>query len=82
MTTEKIKQKAQKAQKILLDAVFEFFKNNPDEFFGARKITNKLGLVEGHNCYFVHGLLDELKKRKKLEQRKGSGFIYKRAKVK
>ena len=76
MKEEKIKEKAQAAQENLLDAVLEFLKDNPNEFFGARKITNRLELIEGHNCYFVHGLLTELKKRGAIEHRRG--FKYKK----
>ena len=77
MTEEQIKEKAKRAQKDLLDAVLEFFKNNPNKYFGAKKVSDRIGLMEGHQFYFAHALLDELRKMKKLEQRKGSGFKYK-----
>ena len=72
------KRKIQSAQECLLDAVLEFLKNNPNKFFGAKKISDKLGLIEGHNFYFTHGLLTELKKRGKVEQSHGRGFKYKK----
>ena len=72
------KRKIQDAQKCLLDAIFEFLKNNPNEFFGAKKISDTLGLIEGHNFYFAHDLLTELKKRGKIEQSHGRGFKYKK----
>ena len=72
------KRKVQGAQKCLLNAVLEFLKNNPNEFFGAKKISDRLGLIEGHNFYFAHGLLTELKKRKRVTQKHGRGFKYKK----
>ena len=74
MTEEQISKKAKEAQEKLLQAVLEFFKKNPDRYFGSKKVTDRINLIEGHNYYFVHGLLDELKKRQKLEQKKYSGF--------
>ena len=76
MTEEQIKEKAERAQKELLDAVLEFFKNNPNKYFGAKKVSDRIGLMKGHQFYFAHALLDELRKMKKLEQKKGSGFKY------
>ena len=78
MIEEQISERAKKAQEELLKAVLEFFKNNPNRYFGSKKVTDRLNLIEGHNYYFVHGLLDELKKRKQLEQKKHSGFKLKR----
>ena len=75
METQK---KIQDAQEYLLDAVLEFLKNNPKEFFGSKKISDKLGLIEGHKYYFGHCLLTELKKRGKIEQSDNRrGFRYK-----
>ena len=72
------KRKIQDAQKCLLDAILEFLRNNPNEFFGAKKISDKLGLMEGYNFYFAHSLLTELKKRGKIEPSHGRGFKYKK----
>ena len=73
------KEKAQAAQEILLEAILEFLKNDPDNFYGAKKITDKLDLIEGHKFFFVHNLLLELEKRGKIEQSSNrKGFRYKK----
>ena len=73
------KGKAQAAQEILLEAILEFLKSDPDNFFGAKKISDRLGLMEGHKFYFVHNLLLELKKRGEAEQSDNrQGFKYKK----
>ena len=73
-----IKEKIKDAQEFLLNAVLEFLKNHPNTFFGAKKISDRLGLIEGHNFWFAHGLLTELKNRGKVEQRYRRGFKYKK----
>lgn len=78
MTDEQIKEKAKRVQRELLDSVLEFFRNNPNKYFGVKKVSDRIGLMEGHQFYFTHGLLTELKKEGKLEQSYGRGFKYKK----
>ena len=81
MTEEQIRKKAKKAQEELLQAVLEFFKKNPDQFFTASIVRQKLNLLKGHNHFFPHGLLIELMKMDKLEKDETSdqkGFRLKR----
>ncbi|MCZ0931788.1 MAG: hypothetical protein OXJ52_01370 [Oligoflexia bacterium] len=68
MTEDQISKKAKKAQDDLLDAVLDFFKLNPNQYFTASMIGKKLDLLTGHNNFFPHGLLIELMRMDKLEK--------------
>ena len=56
--------KIQKAQKVLLDAVLEHYKQNPDQCFTASKVSKALGLYEGlkdkSKYWIAQGLIFEL----------------------
>ena len=81
VTEDQISKKAKEAQEDLLNAVFELFKKNPDQFLTASKVGNKLDLLKGHNNFFPHGLLIELMKMDKLEkdtEKRKKGFRLKR----
>ena len=67
---EPIKEKAQKGQKLLTDAILDLFKKYPDRSWTAGPITEKLGLYEGYktgeggNHWLAQGFLTELKQKK------------------
>ena len=58
------KEKIQKAQQVLLDAVLEHYKKNPDQCFTASKVSKALGLYEGlknkSKYWIAQGLMFEL----------------------
>ena len=57
------------------------YKIAPDEYKGACKASHILNLIEeehGHNYWKTHGFLLELTENGHLEQKRGSGFRYKR----
>ena len=72
--------KIQQTQESFLKAILDFYKDNPNEYFTAKDITEKFDLISGHNNWFVHYALKELQSRGKLAQKKRSGFKYKRKK--
>ena len=59
-----LKEKIQDAQKVLLDAVLEFYKQNPDQCFTATYISNALGFYRGckgkKNNWIAQGIVFEL----------------------
>jgi len=75
-----IKEKAQKAQQDLLDAIFKIFKDKPDHLFGPADITKTAGLFKGlkdnkkhnlkgkQNDRIAQGLINELLNQDKLEK--------------
>ena len=68
--SEDIKEKAQKGQKLLTEAILELFKTEPDRSWTAGPITEKFGLYKGYktgkggNHWLVQGFLRELANRK------------------
>ena len=78
MKEKEIKDKVQKAQKDLFEAILDFFRANPDSYYTAKDISEKLDLMPGHNNWFSHAFLRELKEQVKLEQSQNrKGFKYK-----
>ena len=78
-----IKEKAQKAQADLLDAVLDIFKDKPDQSFGPAYITKEAGLSKGlkdgtQNDRISQGLINELLNQGKLKKKKSDrgGYIF------
>ncbi|MDE0118480.1 MAG: hypothetical protein OXM55_00540 [Bdellovibrionales bacterium] len=76
-----IKEKAQKAQTDLLDAILEIFKNKPDQPFGPAYITKEAGLFKGlkdgtQNDRISQGFINELLNQCKLKKKKSGRGAY------
>ena len=72
-TDQEIKQKVEKAQNELFIAILSFYKQHPEKCYTAKNMVEKLGLMAGHNKFFAHAFLVELKKQGKLEKCSGKG---------
>ena len=76
-----LRDRAQKAQKELLDVVLEFYKQNPERCFTATKIRKALGLYRGieekSNDWIAQGFIFELETKgllKKCPPREGHKY--------
>ena len=64
----------------LLEAYKKMYKNDPEEYRGAVKISREIGLTEkeyGSHHGKAHNYLKQLVKEGFLEHKRGSGFRYK-----
>jgi len=64
-------------ERILLNGYKSLYRENPNQFKGAGKISKKLNLSkeeQGHNYWRVHNILQELQTEGYLEQKHGYGF--------
>ena len=68
--------KIKEAQENFLNAILGFYKNNPNQYFTSQDITKKFGLITGKSFWFIHYVLQELRRRKLLEGGEGKGFKY------
>lgn len=75
-----LKERAKKTQEELLAIILEFYKQNLGEWFGAKKLSNEIGLMEGHQYYFADNMLRVLEKKGELEKcpEKKKGYKYKK----
>ena len=78
MNEQEKKDKIQKAQEDLLQAILIFFKKNQNSCYTAGDIIAKFKVSPGYNNSFAHGILWELAKQGKLDKCEGNtGYKYK-----
>ena len=74
--TSDLKERAQRAQKELFNAVLELYKMNEGVCFGAKKASDRLGLKAGHKFFFVDNILRMIPLEKCQDEK---GYKYKQA---